>query len=129
MAKTLTPASDSGAARETSTPTSAKSRVPATRKHRQPLSQRTPSGIASWRQTTESSSAVRVIEANGPPTHEGRGASGASRQTAKLPSSRTSRKRCDTLLTSEGVGVVRVGVGPLHRLGAVVAEEGVGLAA
>jgi serine/threonine protein kinase len=49
--------------------------VPATRRHRQPRSHRTPSGTISSRQTTESSSAVRVIETNGPPaTRPGRGA-------------------------------------------------------
>jgi hypothetical protein len=71
----------------------------------------------SWRQTTDNSSPVRVTETNEPPAAQsGGGASGARRQTANVPSRGTSRSGWDTFLPSDGVGVIPVGVGPLHRL-------------
>jgi hypothetical protein len=60
--KTLIPAWASGAVSEARTPTTENAIVPATRKHRQPHSLMTPAGTASWWQTMDSSSAVRVIE-------------------------------------------------------------------
>jgi hypothetical protein len=61
-AKTLIPASASGVVSEARTPTTENGMAPATRRQRQPRSHTTPSGTASWRQTRDSSSAVRVIE-------------------------------------------------------------------
>lgn len=78
------PASASGVTKEDRTPTTAKSMLPATRRQRQPRSHLIPSGTASWRQTMDSSSAVRVIEKKEVgATQGGTGASGATLHTAK----------------------------------------------
>jgi hypothetical protein len=76
---------------ETRTPTPATTvgrpagAAPATRRHRQPRSQVMPSGTASWRQTTDSSSAVRVIEKKLPAVaHAGMAAVTSSLQMAKV---------------------------------------------
>src|SRR4051812_5373111 len=83
----------SGVAREARTPTSEKSNVPATRRHRMFRSHLTVSRTASWGQTT----AVRAWRA--------------------------------AALAADSVRVVFVRVGMLHRLRAVILEEGVGIAA
>src|SRR5579883_3105405 len=86
MAKTLIPASASGAVSEARTPTTENGIVPATRRQRQPRSQVMPSGTASWRQTTDSSSAVWVIEKRSPAVAQGGiGVSGSNLHTAKVP--------------------------------------------
>src|SRR5262249_17070124 len=87
MAKTLTPASARGAVSEARTPTTENGMAQATRRHRQPRSQAVPSGTASWRQTTDSSSGVRGIEKRSPTVAQGGiGASGSSLHTAERPS-------------------------------------------
>jgi hypothetical protein len=60
--KTLMPAFAKGVVIEGSTPTAVNGVIPATRMQSQSRTQTTPSGTSSWRQTTESSSAVRVTE-------------------------------------------------------------------
>src|SRR4051812_44638264 len=87
MAKTLIPASANGAVSEARTPTTENGIVPATRRQRQPRSPFTPSGTASWGQTTESSSAVQVIEKKSPAVAQrGTESAGSSLHTAKNPS-------------------------------------------
>ncbi len=61
-------------------------------RHRHPSSPGTSAGTRSARQTTESSSGVRVTEVNGPATQGGTGASGANRQTVYAPGMATSRR-------------------------------------
>lgn len=63
-AKTLIPALAKGLTNDASTPTTEKSIVPATRRHRQPGSAWIPGGTWDSPQTMESSTGVRVIEKN-----------------------------------------------------------------
>jgi hypothetical protein len=87
MANTLILASASGAVSEARTPMTENGIGPATRRQRQPRSHWMPSGTASWRQTMDSSSAVRVIEKKlSAVAQAGIEASLPSLQTAKVPS-------------------------------------------
>src|SRR5207237_9393077 len=80
------PAPASGAVSEASTPTRVSGIDPATRRHRHPPSHTAPSGTASWRHTTESSSAVRVTQNRSPAVaHGGAGEPAGSLQTANVP--------------------------------------------
>src|SRR5947209_841809 len=87
MANTPTPAAASGAVSELRIPVISKSNGPCTLRQTQPSSQRTPNGAFASSQTIDSSSAVRVIETNGPSRAQGGTfASASSLQTANLPS-------------------------------------------
>jgi hypothetical protein len=83
IAKTGMRADASGWSTEARTPVKLRSSGPSSCRRRQPASRSTSTGTASWSQTTDSSSAVRVIEENAPPAaHSGMAADGGSRQTA-----------------------------------------------
>src|SRR5205085_2874559 len=111
-AKTTTPAFATGDVSEANTPTSVKGIDPATRRQRQPRSQTTPSGTTSWRQTTESSSVVRVTEKRSPVVaHVGNGDPIDSLQTANKPATPSSMNRGVTKEWSAASSCV-----PLSRL-------------
>src|SRR6266849_229267 len=71
---------------EATRPVTEKSNGPSSFRQRHPAAQTTPAGTAGSGQTTDSSSAVRVIETNGPVrAQSGTGAPLARRQTARGP--------------------------------------------
>jgi len=83
MTKILTPASQSGIAREARLPVRPKSRGPITFKQRHPVSAFQSAGTISSDRTTESSSLVRVMDQNGERIRKlGIGSSGERRQIA-----------------------------------------------
>src|SRR6266571_1476325 len=77
------PARASAVEKEATRPVTEKSNGPSSFRQRQPAAATVPSGTAASGQMTDSSSAVRVIETNGPvPAHAGTRTAGSRRQTA-----------------------------------------------
>src|SRR6267142_3848045 len=97
------PARASAVEKAATRPVTEKSNGPSSFRQRQPRAAWTPPGTDGSGQTTDSSSAVRVIELNEPaPAHGGTGASGSRRQTANSPGNSAKRSRAvSTFLQNE----------------------------
>src|SRR3984893_13806685 len=107
------PASASAAVSPATTPTIENGMDPATRRQRQSRSQWIPSGTESWPQTTESSSAVRVIEENSPSVaQDGIPSSGPTLHTPKFWGSTLSeRQEMNSLILRVLLSMVLIGPG------------------
>src|SRR5439155_16102699 len=98
----LIPARARALENEATRPVTEKSNGPSSLKQRHPAAETTPAGTAGSEQTTDSSSAVRVMETNGPVrAQEGTGAPLARRQTASGPGRRANDGGAPTFLQDE----------------------------
>src|SRR5687767_10525183 len=87
-------------------PVRPKSSGPSTFRHLHPASVWTPSGTTSARQTTDSSSRVRVTDAGSPVhAHEGTGSPAPSRQMARTSGSSDRFRGSDTVDDGNRVGL------------------------
>src|SRR2546422_7114494 len=88
------PARASAVEKAATRPVAEKSNGPSSFRQRQPPAAWIPAGTDDSGQTTDSSSAVRVIELNGPaPAHGGTAAAGSRRQTANSSGNNAKRRR------------------------------------